>query len=46
MLLGASQVATKKACVQLEKVRGRETGGTDPAKGKVERLVGKRTSGG
>ena len=47
MLLGAGEVATLIARRYLEHdARSRETAGTAFAKGKLERLVGKRTGGG
>ena len=46
MLLGPGEVATIMARYYLERMRAPETGGTAFAKGKLERLVGKRTGGG
>ena len=47
MLLDAGEVATQDSALVFGAVcDARETGGTAFAKGKLERLVGKRTRGG
>ena len=45
MLLDAGEVATKIARYYVKTMRDRETVGAAFAKGKFERLVGKRTGG-